>query len=68
MSIARVMASARTFAKQFAIRPAAINVFNAFPDKLGSPSPTICNIIGGGADGRFCPRNGGPFALHEAFW
>ena len=58
-----------TIAEHYTLSVGAINVFNAYPDKIAnSPANAIFALTGSTADGQIYPRNGGPFGINGGFW
>lgn len=58
-----------TFAEHYTFSVGAINVFNAYPDKIAnSAANPIFALTNSTADGQIYPRNGGPFGINGGFW
>lgn len=58
-----------TFAEHYTLSVGAINLFNAYPDKIAnSAANPIFLLTNSTADGQIYPRNGGPFGINGGFW
>jgi len=58
-----------TFADHYTLSVGAINLFNAYPDKIAnSAANPIFLLTNSTADGQIYPRNGGPFGINGGFW
>lgn len=57
-----------TIANNYTLSVGAVNVFNAYPDKLDSRFNTLYAVTGGTSDGQIYPRTGGPFGINGGFW
>lgn len=58
-----------TIAEHYTLSVGAINLFNAYPDKIANSAVNpIFLLTNSTADGQIYPRNGGPFGINGGFW